>query len=132
MAMLLSASAVSGQQQQSPGWETQVRMYAEAHEWTAALKTVDSQLALAPQDMDIRAWRARVLAWSGDLVGAENEYLAIVKVVPDDPDDWMGLGNVYLWQGRTDEALRALDRAVELDPKRSDIHEAHGRALRAA
>jgi tetratricopeptide (TPR) repeat protein len=132
MGMLLSVSAVSGQQQQSSGWETQVRMYAEAHEWAAALKTVDSQLALAPQDMDIRAWRARVLAWSGDLVGAENEYLAIVKVIPDDPDNWMGLGNVYLRQGRTDEALRALDRAVELDPKRADLREAHGRALRAA
>jgi tetratricopeptide (TPR) repeat protein len=131
MGMLLSASAVSGQQD-SPRWETQVRMYAEAHDWAAALKTVDSQLALAPQDMDIRAWRARVLAWSGDLAGAESEYLAIVKVVPDDPDDWMGLGTVYLQQGRTDEALRALDRAVELDPKRADLREAHGRALRAA
>jgi tetratricopeptide (TPR) repeat protein len=92
---------------------------------------MDSQVALAPQDMDIRAWRARVLAWSGDLARAEKEYLAIVEVVPNDPDDWMGLGNIYLRQGRTNEALRALDRAVELDPKRADLREGHARALRA-
>ena len=115
-----------------PEWETQVRKYAEARDWTAALNIVDSQVALAPQDMDIRAWRARVLAWSGDLARAEKEYLAIVAAVPNDPDDWMGLGNIYLRQGRTDEALRALNRAVELDPKRADLHEAHARALRAA
>jgi hypothetical protein len=82
--------------------------------------------------MDIRAWRARVLTWSGDLARAEKEYLAIVEVVPNDPDDWTGLGNIYLRQGRINEALRALDRAVELDPKRADLREIHARALRTA
>lgn len=129
---LLTVSAALGQQQQPPEWEALVRKYAEARDWTAALKVVDSEVALAPQDMDIRAWRARVLAWSGDLARAEKEYLAIVEVVPNDPDDWMGLGTIYLRQGRTDEALRALDRAVELDPKRADLREVHARALRAA
>lgn len=132
MGILLATRAASGQQQQPPEWEMQVRKYVEAHDWTSALKIVDSEVALAPRDMDIRAWRARVLAWSGDLSGAEKEYLAIVTVVPNDPDDWMGLGNVYLRQSRTDEALRALDRAVELDPKRADLREAHARTLRAA
>jgi tetratricopeptide (TPR) repeat protein len=132
MGMLLPATVGSGQHRHAPEWETQVREYVEVHDWTAALKIVDSEVALAPLDMDIRAWRARVLAWSGDLTSAEREYLAIVKVVPNDPDDWMGLGNIYLRQGRTDEALRALDRAVELDPKRADLREVHARALRAA
>jgi tetratricopeptide (TPR) repeat protein len=132
IGMLLAATAGSGQQRQPPEWETQVRKYVEVHDWTAALKIVDSEVALAPLDMDIRAWRARVLAWSGDLTHAEKEYLAIVNVVPNDPDDWMGLGNIYLRQGRTDEALQALDRAVELDPKRADLREVHARALRAA
>ena len=131
MGILLSPSWVLGQQQ-PPEWETQVRKYAEARDWNSALNVVDSQVALAPLDMDIRAWRARVLAWSGDLARAEKEYLAIVEVVPNDPDDWTGLGNIYLRQGRIDEALRALDRAVELDPKRADLRETHARALRTA
>jgi tetratricopeptide (TPR) repeat protein len=131
VAILLLSSAAFAQQQ-SQDWQAQVRKYAEAHDWTAALNVVDSQVKFYPQDMDILAWRARVLAWAGDLRGAEKTYLTIVNTVPNDPDNWMGLGNIYLRQGRTDEALRALDRAVELDPKRADLSEAHARALRAA
>ena len=130
MGIFLAPPGASGQRQQLPQWETQVRKYAEARDWTSALNVVDIQIALAPQDMDIQAWRARVLAWSGDLAGAEKVYLAIVEVVPNAPDDWMDLGNIYLRQGRTDEALRALDRAVKLDPKRADLRATHGRALR--
>jgi tetratricopeptide (TPR) repeat protein len=132
MGILMPLPWAFGQQQQPPEWETQVRKYAEVRDWTDALNVVDTQFALAPQNMDIRAWRARVLAWSGDLTRAEKEYLAIVEVVPNDPDNWMDLGNIYIREGRTDEALRALDRAVELDPKRADLREAHARGLRAA
>ena len=81
IAALLAPLRVSGQLPQAPEWEAQVRKYAEARDWTAALKIVDSEVALAPLDMDTRAWRARVLAWSGDLTRSEKEYLAIVKVV---------------------------------------------------
>ena len=86
---------------------------------------------LAPQDVDVRAWRARVLTWSGHLAEAELEYLQILKVSRNDPDIWMGLASVYLREGRTQEALRALNRAVELDPMRDDLRAARGRALRA-
>jgi len=93
---------------------------------------VEAQVALFPQDMDNLAWLARVLTWSGDLSGAEKVYLTIVNKLPNDPDNWMGWGNFYLRQGRIDEALRAMDRAVDLDPKRADLSKAHARALRAA
>ena len=94
------------------------------------MRIVEREVARAPQDMDVRSWRARVLAWSGRLTDAENEYLEIVKVSRNDPDNWMGLASVYLREGRTEEALRALSRALELDPKRADIHAARARALR--
>src|SRR5260370_36884331 len=81
--------------------------------------------------MDVRAWRARVLAWSGRLAEAEKEDLAILKVLRNDPDNWMGLASVYSREGKTAEALRALDVAVELDPKRADLHGARARAWRA-
>jgi tetratricopeptide (TPR) repeat protein len=94
------------------------------------MRIVDQEIARAPQDMDVRAWRARLLTWSGKLAEAESEYRDILSVASEDPDDWMGLSNVYSRQGRTREALRALDRAVELDPKRSDIRLARAVALR--
>ena len=71
--------------------------------------------------MDIRAWRARVLTWAGRLAEAEHEYDAVLKVEREDPDNWMGLATVYMQQGRMQEALKAADRAVELDPKRADL-----------
>ena len=95
------------------------------------MRIVEREVARSPQDMDVRAWRARVLTWSGHLVEAERDYLEIVKVSRNDPDNWAGLANVYLREGKTEEALLALSRAVELDPKRADLHAARARALRA-
>jgi len=95
------------------------------------MRIVEREIARAPQDMDVRAWRARVLSWSGHLSEAEKEYLEILKVARNDADNWMGLASAYLREGRIEEGLRALDRAVELDPKRADVRAARARALRA-
>jgi tetratricopeptide (TPR) repeat protein len=119
-------------QDNAPEWQTQVRKYAQEQDWDSAMRVVDREVARAPQEMDVRAWRARVLAWSRRLAEAEKEYLAILKVSRNDPDNWMGLASVYSREGKTEEALRALDVAVELDPKRADLHAARARALRAA
>jgi tetratricopeptide (TPR) repeat protein len=96
------------------------------------MRIVDEQIARAPGDFDVLAWRARILEWSGRLPEAEQEYLQILQVANKDPDNWLGLGTVYLREGKTQEALRALDTAVGLDPKRADLRMAHGRALAAA
>ncbi len=95
------------------------------------MRIVDREVARAPHDMDVRSWRARVLSWSGSLAEAEREYNEILAAVPGDPDNWLGIANLYSRQGRTEEALRALDRAVELDPKRADLRIARALALRA-
>lgn len=111
-------------------WQEDVRRHAEAEDWSAAMAIVDREIDRAPQDMDVRAWRARVFMWSGNLVQAELEYHIVLAAASDDPDNWLGLATVYSREGRPSEALQALDRAVELDPKRSDIHLARARALR--
>jgi tetratricopeptide (TPR) repeat protein len=129
-AALLSVSAYG--QDQAPDWQAQARKYADAHDWESALRLVDREIARAPQDMDVRAWRARVLAWSGRLREAENEYLEILRVSRTDPDNWRGLAEVYLREGKIQEAQRAIEAAEELDPKRADLRAARGRILRAA
>ena len=129
--VLWSVSEASAQNP-APDWQSQVRKYAEAQDWESAMRLVDQEISRAPQDMDVRAWRARVLAWSGHLEEAEQEYLQILKVSPLDPDNWMGLAGVYLREGKIREAQRAIDTAEELDPKRADLHAARARVLRAA
>ncbi len=95
------------------------------------MRLVDREIAQTPLDMDVRAWRARVLAWSGQLAAAEKEYLEILKVAPKDPDNWMGLASIYLREKKISDAKRAIDCAKELDPKRADLHAARARILRA-
>jgi tetratricopeptide (TPR) repeat protein len=95
------------------------------------MRIVDREISRAPGDMDVRAWRARVLEWSGNLAQAEKEYLQVVQVSKNDPDNWLGLGEVYLREGKTHEAARVLDIAVGLDPGRADLHMARGRVLAA-
>src|SRR5713226_7380846 len=51
-------------QQPAPDWQAEVQKYAQAQDWSGAMRIVDREIARAPHDMDVRAWRARVLAWS--------------------------------------------------------------------
>lgn len=130
IAIWLLCGVASGQTLM-PTWQEEVRSCAEAHDWIAAMRIVDHEIARAPQDMDVRAWRARILTWSGRLAEAEVEYQGILAAAPNDPDHWLSLASVYSHEGRAREAVRALDRAVELDPKRADIRVARAVALRA-
>lgn len=130
IALILAVSP-SGGWSQVPVWQTQVRKYAQAKDWDSAMRLVEQQIARAPEDMDVRAWRARVLAWSRRLPEAEKEYLEILKVSPTDSDNWMELASVYMREGRLSEAQQAVSAAEELDPKRSDIHAARAWILRA-
>src|SRR5690349_705821 len=130
MGVFLLVLTLNGQTQ-TPDWQAQVRRYAERKDWVSAMRIVDQEIARAPGDMDVRAWRARILQWSGHLAQAEAEYLQILQVSKSDADNWLGLANVYLAENKPHDALRALDMAVKLDPGRADLHMARGRALAA-
>ena len=135
LAVILLALALASRafgQDQPPDWQRQVRSFAETRDWDSALRIVDQVIARAPEDMDVRAWRARVLTWASRLADAEKEYLDILKFSERDPDNWMGLASVYLREGKIQEAQGAIDTAVNLDPKRSDLHAARARILRAS
>jgi tetratricopeptide (TPR) repeat protein len=128
--MFFGLNTTVGQAQQ-PEWQVQVRKFAEQQDWATALRIVEQEIARTPLNADVLAWRARILMWSGHLVEAETEYLTILQMSRTDPDNWLGLANVYLREGKTQEALHAVDTAVELDPKRADLRAARGRVLHA-
>lgn len=119
-------------QSPTPDWRDQARKYAQAQDWESAMRIVDEQISRAPQDMDVRAWRARVLGWSGRLAAAETEYQEILSVSDKDPDNWMGLAHIYLREGKIEDAKQAILQAEQLDPQRPDIRIERGRILRAA
>lgn len=116
----------------TPSWQAQVRKYAEAKDWDSAMRVVEQEIARSPQDMDVRAWRARVLAWAGKLPEAEKEYREILKISRTDPDNWLGLASVCLREGKLPEAEQAVNAAEALDAKRPEVHAVRARILRAA
>ncbi len=118
-------------QQESPNWLAGVRERIAAQDFAAAVRIVDARLAAAPQDLDARGWRARLLAWSGRWQEAETEYRRILEAAPRDVDALVGLSYVLSWQRRYDEALAVLDRAEGIDASRADIFVSRGRTLRA-
>ena len=131
IAIALTCVSALHAQNQAPDWQAQVRKYAATKDWDSAMRIVEQEIARAPQNMDVRAWRARVLAWAGRLPEAEKEYLEILRVSRTDPDNWMGLASVYLREGKLSDAERAISTAEELDPRRPDIHATRARILRA-
>src|SRR5260370_17672711 len=85
VVLVILAACPAFSQEHTPDWQTQVRKYVQTQDWDSALRIVDREVAKAPQDMDVRAWRARVLAWSGHLGEAEKDYLATLKTSRNDP-----------------------------------------------
>jgi tetratricopeptide (TPR) repeat protein len=131
LALLLLASLAQGQERPSD-WRVQVRSYSEKGDWSAALLVIEREITLAPQDLDLKAWRARVLTWAGRLDEAEHDYREILAIDKTDPDNWAGLATICLREGKIEEALRAVEIAVQIDPNRADLHAAYARVLRTA
>ena len=131
IGFLVLAKPVLGQDA-TQNWQTTVREYCESRNWESAMRIVEREIARAPQDADVRGWRARILMWSGQLAEAEREYTKLLEVSRKDPDVWMGLATVLLLEGKAQGALHAIDIALELDPRRADLHAVRARVLRAA
>lgn len=117
--------------QSSPNWQAEIRQRVAARDLAAALGIAERRLTEAPQDMEARGWRARLLAWSGRWTEAETEYRGVLEAAPSDTDILVGLADVLNWQQRFAEALGVLDRAREVPPPRADVHTRRGKTLRA-
>lgn len=129
--LLLAFLAAPQAGAQSADWQARVKERVGAQDLPAALAIAEERLGEAPQDLEARAWRARLLAWVGRWKESEEEYRRVLDQVPSDADVLIGLAGVMTAQQRPEEALALLDRARTLDPNRADLHMARGRALRA-
>lgn len=129
--LLLAFRSSLRAQQTTVDWQQQVREFAKSQQWQAALNIIEHRLSEAPQDLEAQGWHARLLAWMGRLPEAEAEYREALAAAANDADLLEGLAWVLARQQRFLEALPLLNRAIELDPRRSDLFLARGRVLRA-
>jgi tetratricopeptide (TPR) repeat protein len=128
--LVIVASALAQDPSPVTNWEAEVRRQVKEGRLEAARALVEARLADAPEDMEARGWRARVLAWSGRLAEAEADYRTVLARYPRDTDMLVGLADVLARQQRFEEALSALDQARAVDAKRADVHSQRGRVLR--
>ena len=100
LTLLLFASLAHGQEHPT-NWQAQVRGYADKRDWSAALLVIGAEIARAPQDLDLKAWRARVLTWAGRLDEAERGYSEILDLDRSDPDNWRAWRTSIRAKGRS-------------------------------
>jgi tetratricopeptide (TPR) repeat protein len=79
--------------------------------FTACSTTGGQEKAFSQLEMADRAYA------QGRWVEAENHYLAITQVAPNDFYAWFRLGNARLRQGNVEAAISAYESSIERDPK---------------
>ena len=58
----------------------------------------------------------------GNYAKAKSAYSRVVKLAPDKPTGYLGLGRLYFLEGDNEKALAELTRATQLAPDSSDVH----------
>jgi tetratricopeptide (TPR) repeat protein len=75
-------------------------------------------LALDPEERTVYDTLASVYEAMGDPDQSAETYARIITMAPDDADAWEHLGTWRSLQGNSEEAIRAYEQAVQLDPTR--------------
>jgi Flp pilus assembly protein TadD len=97
-------------------WDNLAMVYAEKKQYRDALDAHLKALAVEPDAASSHANLAHFLAVHG-LEFAAAEYQQALELEADYPDAQLNLGLTYADLGRMDEAMAAIRRAIELDPK---------------
>ena len=110
-------------------WQLRVRNAVENQHIDAALSIVEQRLANAPEDLEARGWRGRLLAWKGRWSEGEADFKLVLDKFPNDTEILTALADVLLWQQNYIEALRTLDYARKISPADSEILSRRARVL---
>jgi tetratricopeptide (TPR) repeat protein len=65
----------------------------------------------------------------GDVAGAQQTYVSLLEINPNEPLGWFNLGNLLQRAERLSEAEEAYARAVSIDPSVERAHFYRARAL---
>lgn len=82
----------------------------------AAMRSLTSALALAPDNAEVMRWMGIAAQNLGDHAGAADCFQRALAALPDDADLHIGLGVALYRLGRESEGLTHLRRACELAP----------------
>jgi Tfp pilus assembly protein PilF len=87
-----------------------------------AVELMERAHAISPQFVEATRWLGQLYIENDQLEKAEDYYANIVQVEPGDAEVRYRLGRVHMELGRPDEAIRDLQRAIELDRSYRDAY----------
>ncbi|MBT8060134.1 MAG: tetratricopeptide repeat protein, partial [Gammaproteobacteria bacterium] len=86
-----------------------------------AAAALEQAAALDARDPQIHGMLAEVYVQLGRPDGAEEQFKAVLALLPDSLTAVLNLGRLYLEQGRLDEAEAMSGRALELAPRNPNV-----------
>lgn len=107
-------------------------LLADARSSEEPAKSIDvlrRHLAVAPWNAAARVRLAWLLRGTGDLAGAIESARAATAAQPHAPTGWMALASLLDLQGGGEEALRAAEKVLDIDPEFEDAYHVALRAL---
>ena len=107
----------------SQDWQATARERVRTEDLPGALAAVDARLGDAPDDLEARGWRARILGWQGRWQESEREYRRVLDRAPQDVDILVGLGRTLRALDRPVEARAAFRSALAVDPKNAEARQ---------
>ena len=93
---------------------------AKLRKWKESEKALRTALKLEEGNLEARLHLGWVLNHEGDLAGALAEYVAILKVRPDDERALFNAGDISVLLGKSKEADRFLGRLLAVNPAHSE------------
>lgn len=93
---------------------------------SSATNPYDSLIGKQPHNLDGQIRKAQLLRAGGDFPGAVHILAQLMLVAPDDPRIVGEYGKVLTQEGRSNDALAFLNRAIELQPDNWTFYSATG------
>lgn len=101
----------------------------DRRDWTGGIAALDKCLALTPDDIEARYWKAVAYDEMGDLASALAELDALLAGTDDYADAYHFRSQVRLAGLDFEGALADAARALELEPDEPEFHLQHGKTL---
>ncbi|MBX7247347.1 MAG: tetratricopeptide repeat protein [Candidatus Sumerlaeaceae bacterium] len=96
--------------------------YRDAERWQDAAVEYETALKENPTDVETRVLYAEALARTGRGAEAADHFSKAEQLAPNDGRVFYRLGNLYRGQGKTDQAIGAYRRSLELDDSNKFAH----------
>jgi tetratricopeptide (TPR) repeat protein len=96
------------------------RLFTLVEKWRAAIRDFDDALALKPNHPTWHFGRGRARFMIDDLDGAIADFERCIALEPDAADAWGQIGDIYRYRWDWEQAIRAYERAIELEHKEAE------------